>query len=134
MVKKQTRTTTPHPDDEALRALLDNQDADPETATHVADCAVCARRVMELRRGRRLLREAALREEPPRRDLAAGAMARLRVRHGMNTQLGEIVAELAAFLHNLLALFARPAGEVTPAAEKDRGGFDQSPSTDEGAS
>jgi hypothetical protein len=114
------RAVTPgadvHPADEALAALLEEEDA-PAAAPaagaavrrHAAGCPVCARRLEELRALRRLLRGGAAREAAPGRDLARGALARLRLRRAAVGGVNELLATLAAFLRwAALLLSGRP--------------------------
>jgi hypothetical protein len=131
------RAVTPgadvHPADEALAALLD-EDAAPAAAPggrgpapaagaavrrHVAGCPVCAGRLEELRALRRLLRAGARREAAPGRDLARGALARLRLRRTALGGVNELLATLAAFLRWVaLLLSGRPRA---PDSERPEG-------------
>ena len=108
LTRRQESAAPAHPDDDALQAATDSGSADPATQAHLASCADCARRVAALRQLRHLVQGAALHEEMPRRDLAGGALARLRARHRTGSQLNEVLAGLAAFLSGLAALFSAP--------------------------
>lgn len=106
--RRQVMADPAHPDDQALQAVAEGGPAEPALQAHLASCADCARRVAALRQLRQLVQGAALHEEMPRRDLAGGALARLRVRQRAGSQLNEVLAGLAAFLAGLAALFAPP--------------------------
>ena len=70
---------------------------------------MCARRLEELRALRRLLRAGALRQVAPGRDLARGALARLRARRAAVGGANELLATLAVFLRWVgLLLSGRP--------------------------
>src|SRR5215218_3325666 len=111
-----------HPADEALAALLDEEDApagapggrgrSPAAAAavrrHVAGCPRCARRLGELRALRRLPRAGAAHEAAPARDLARGAVARLRQRRAAVGGVNEVLATLATFVRWGAVLLAAP--------------------------
>ena len=116
---RRAREIPPHPDDAALGLLAEGDSEDAATRAHTAGCPRCSARVAELRRIRTLVQESALREETPRRDLAGGALARLRTRHRMGSQVNEVFAGLGAFLRGLVALFAHPEADHDPQGRID---------------
>jgi hypothetical protein len=125
-----------HPADEALAALLDEEDApagapggrgrspaaDAAARRHVAGCPLCARRLEELRALRRLLRAGASREAAPERDLARGALARLRQRQAAVGGVNELLATLATFLRWLVVLLSAPPPAPGPERPGDAAG------------
>ena len=112
-----------HPSDEALAAALDDgtgddsaKAGDAATLRHVAACPVCTRRLAELRALRRVLQGAAARESAPPRDLARGALERLRHRQGAVGRINELVTLFVGFVRGLATLLADPvAGASGPA-------------------
>ncbi len=105
---RRAQAIPPHPDEAALGRLAEDGGEDAAVQAHVADCPRCTARVAELRRIRTLVREAALREEMPERDLAGGALARLWARRRIGTPLNEALEGFSAFLRNLATLFSHP--------------------------
>jgi anti-sigma factor RsiW len=109
-----------HPADEALASLLDDEEeTGPPARTaalraHVARCPVCTRRLEELRALRGWLREGALAEAEPSRDLARQAVVRLRQRQAAVGGVNELLATLATFLRWLAVLLAAPPPRPGP--------------------
>jgi hypothetical protein len=105
-----------HPSDEALAALLDDGAADDSrsaderaTRRHVAGCPTCTLRLAELRALRQVLHGAATRESALPRDLARGALERLRHRQGTVGRFNELVTLFVGFVRGLATLLADPA-------------------------
>jgi hypothetical protein len=124
-----------HPADEVLAALLDEEDApagtpggqgaaDAAARRHVVGCPRCARRLEELRALRRLLRAGSAREAAPGRDLARGALTRLRQRQAAVGGVNELLATLATFLRWLVVLLSAPPsrGPERPGGAAGAGG------------
>lgn len=119
-----------HPPDEALAALLEDgagagagagadDRAVAATRRHVAGCPVCTSRLGELRALRLALRDAAVREAAPPRDLAPAALARLHLQRTTVSRLNELLGMLVGIARGLVAVLTgsgleRPGGPGTP--------------------
>lgn len=92
-----------HASDEALLALLEPESASlaRKTREHVAHCAACTERLAQLERVQTLLRVSAGREYRPARDLAFGALRRLRRRGTAIANVNEFFGVLFAIVRGL---------------------------------
>ena len=102
------REAGPHVSDEALIAMLEGA---PEghvrrSRRHAERCATCTERLSELRRVELLLRDVAATEPMPERDLAFGALRRLRRRQTAITNVNEFLGALFAIVRGLGSLLA----------------------------
>jgi len=107
------RGTEAHATGEALDALVAGIAVPDGVSAHVRRCALCQRRVEELRALRGLLQASAGREVAPGQDLAGKALARLRWRQGAAGDLNELFAGLATLLRGLATLL--------PGSPRERG-------------
>ncbi len=115
-----------HPNSEALLALVDDEStASDEVREHIAGCPSCAKRVENFRKTRRLLQDAAGRNQRSPSDLAERALSRLRLRHTAIENVNELFASIFLLFvgfTELLTSKPRPpvtAPAPTPAKDKD---------------
>ena len=96
-----------HLSDETLAAVDEATGRDADRAReHLATCAGCAGRLLEVERLRALLIETASVERRPRRDMLPGALKRLRLRRHGISNANEFLGGLAAFIRGFATLFA----------------------------
>ncbi len=102
------RVAGPHASDEALLALMEPGPTGPllRTRAHLEGCGECGERLAELRRVKRLLNETAARERMPERDLAFGALRRLRRRQTAISNVNEFFGVIFAIMRGLGSLLA----------------------------
>ncbi len=122
------RAPGPHASDEALLALLEPGPPGPlvRTRAHLDRCGECGERLKELRRVKLLLNETATRERMPERDLAFGALRRLRRRQTAISNVNEFFGVLFAIMRGLGTLLATEDAErrdsAHPGSRRDRHG------------
>lgn len=122
------RATGPHAADEALLALLEPGPPGPllRTRAHLENCADCRERLAELRRVKLLLNRTAAREGMPERDLAFGALRRLRRRQTAISNVNEFFGVIFAIMRGLGSLLATDDVErrdsAHPGGKRDRHG------------
>ena len=118
----------PHASDEALVALLEPGPPGPvlRTRAHLEGCAECGERLRELRRVKLLLNQTAGRERMPERDLAFGALRRLRRRQTAISNVNEFFGVIFAIMRGLGSLLAKEEPErrdsAQPGGTSDRHG------------
>jgi len=98
-------TQNPHPDDDALATLADDESLEDDVRRHVDGCADCGGRVEELRQMRRLLHSQAAKQQHAQHDVARRAVSRLRLRQTAIGNMNEVFASLRALVRGIADLF-----------------------------